>query len=179
MTRWKRVTFICLGSLLLLAGLVAFLLPGVIKSQAVRRVEAATGRKLGIGALAINPFTLTVTVRDLRLTERGSTETFAAFSSARVAVSPASLFRRERVIAAARFTAPHLRIVRTGLNHYNFSDLLKFLPLHPRLSVNNLTIQHGSVDFLDQGLPVAKRHELRQIELAVPFITTMPSYADR
>jgi len=179
MKRWKIVSFICLGSFLLLAGLVAFVLPGVVKSQAVLRVEAATGRKLGVGAVSLNPFTLTVTVRDFRLTERGSGETFATFSSARIAVSPASLFRSEHVVAAARLTAPRLRIVRVGATLYNFTDLLQFLPLHPRLSVSNLTVTNGSLDFLDRGLAVEKRHELRQVELVVPFITTMPHYADR
>ena len=179
MKRWKRVSLICLGSALLLAGLVAFVLPGIVKDQAVRRVEAATGRKLGIGALSLNPFTLTVTVHDFRLSERASGVTFAAFSSARVTVSPASLYQRTHVIAAARLTAPRLRIVRVGTNLYNFTDLLKFLPLHPRLAVSNLTVTNGSVDFLDRGLAVEKRHELRQVELAVPFMTTMRDYADR
>jgi len=40
-------------------------------------------------------------------------------------------------------------------------------------------VHNGSIDFLDQDLPVQKRHELRKVELAVPFITTMPYYADR
>jgi hypothetical protein len=179
MKRWKKVSLACLGCLLLLASLVAFVLPGIVKSQAVRRVELATGRKLTIGSLSINPFTLTVTARDFRLTERGSAQSFAAFSSARVTISPASLYRRERIITAALLTAPRLRIVRVAANLYNFSDLLKFLPLHPRLSVGNLTLHHGSLDFLDQALPVARLHELRGVELTVPFITTMPHYANR
>lgn len=164
---------------LLLAGFVAFVLPGIVKSQAVRRVEAATGRKLHIGEISINPFSWTVVIRDFRFSERGGGETFAAFSSARIAVSPVTLYRRAPIIAAAHITSPHFRIVRVGTNLYNFTDLLKFLPLHPRLSVNNLTIANGSADFIDRGLPVEKRHELRKVELAVPFITTMPYFADR
>lgn len=155
------------------------MLPGIVKSQAVQRVGAATGRKLAIGGISINPFTWTIEVRDLRFSERGGGETFAAFSSARIAVSPLSLYRRVPIIAAARITSPHLRIVRRGANTYNFSDLLKWLPRHPRLSVNNLTITNGSVDFIDQGLPVEKRHDLRKVELAVPFVTTIPYLADR
>ena len=179
MKRWKLASLFCLGSVLLLAGFVAFALPGILKSRAVQRVESATGRKLAIGGISINPFTLTVTVRDLRLSEPGGGEGFATLSSARVSLSPASLYRRAPVIAAARLSAPHLRIVRVGANRYNFSDLLKFLPLHPRLSVNNLTVNNGCIDLVDRGLPSEKRHELRSIELAVPFITTMPYYAER
>ena len=179
MKRWKIASLICLGTVLLLAGFAALVLPGIVKSQAVRRVEAATGRKLAIGAISINPFTLTLRVRDVRLSERAGTESFAAFSSARIALSPVALYRRAPVIAAARVTAPHLRIVRIGANRYNFSDLLKFLPRHPRLAVNDLTVKNGSLDFIDRGLPVEKRQELSKVELNVPFITTMPYFADR
>lgn len=179
MKRWKIVSISCLGIVLLLAGFVAFVLPGMVKSKTVLKVEAATGRKLSIGAISINPFTLAVMLRDVRFTERGGGESFAAFSSARIAVSPASLYRRAPVIAAARITAPHLNVVRVGANLYNFTDLLKFLPLHPRLSVSNLTVTNGSLDFIDRALPAEQRHELRKIELTVPFITTMPYYADR
>ena len=179
MKRWKIVSIFCLGIVLLLAGFVAFVLPGMVKSETVPRVEAATGRKLSIGAIAINPFTMTVMLRDVGFTERGGGKSFAAFSSARIEVSPASLYRMKPVIAAARITAPRLSVVRVGANLYNFTDLLKFLPLHPRLSVSNLTVTNGSLDFIDRALPAEKRHELRKIELYVPFVTTMPQYADR
>jgi uncharacterized protein DUF748 len=179
MKRWKKAALFTAGIVLLLAGFVAVFLPGMIKSQAVQRVEAATGRKLAIGGISINPFAWTIELRDLRLSEKGGGETFAAFSSARIAVSPSSLYRRAPIIAAARITSPHFRIVRVGANAYNFSDLLKWLPRHPRLSLNNLTITDGSVDFIDQGLAVEKRHELRKVELAVPFVTTIPYLADR
>jgi hypothetical protein len=179
MKRWKKALLITVGIVLLLAGFVAFALPGIVKSQVVRRVEAATGRTLHIGGISLNPFTWTVVVRDFRLSETGGGETFFAFSSARIAVSPATLYRRAPVISAAHVASPYTRIVRVGANRYNFTDLLKFLPLHPRLSVNNLTVTNGSIDFIDRGLPVEKRHELRKIELAVPFITTMKYFADR
>ena len=179
MKRWKIAAFFGAGIVLLVAGFTAFVLPGIVKSQAVQRVEAATGRKLAIGGISINPFTWTVVVRDFRFSEQGGGETFASFSSARIAVSPVSLYRGAPIIAAAHVTSPHFRIVRAAANSYNFSDLLKWLPKHPRLSVNNLTITNGSLDFIDQGLPVEKRHELRKVELAVPFITTMPYYAKR
>ena len=179
MRRWKKAALITVGILFLLAGFVAFGLPGIVKSLAVQRIEAATGRKLGIGRISINLFTWTVAVRDFSFTERGGGETFAAISSARITVSPLSLYRRAPIIAAARITSPHFRIVRIGANVYNFSDLLKWLPLVPHLSINNLTISNGSIEIIDRGLPVEKRHELRKIELAVPFITTMKYYDDR
>lgn len=179
MKRWKKASFIAAGILLLLVGFIVFVLPGIVKNQVVQRVEAATGRTLEIGGISFNPFILTVVIRDFRFSERGGGETFAAFSRARIAVSPVSLYRRTLIVSAAHITSPHFRIVRDGPNNYNVSDLRKWLPLHPRLSVNNLTITNGAVDFIDRGLPVEQRHKLRKIELTVPFITTMAYYSDR
>ena len=179
MKRWQKWSLISVCIVLVPAGFIASVLPGIVKSRAVQRVEAATGRKLAIGGITINPVTWTVVLRDFSFSERGGGETFVAFSSARVTLSPLSLYRWAPIIAAAHFTSPCFRIVRNGANSYNFTDLLKFLPLRPRLSVNNLTVTNGSIDFIDRGLPVEKRHEVRKIELAVPFITTMQYFADR
>lgn len=179
MKRWMWVSLLFVGSVLCLAGFVTFLLPEILKSQVMQRVEAATSRRLEIGELSINPFTWTFEIRDLRFSELRSRETFLTFSSARIAMSPMSVFRRAPIVASAHLASPRLRIVRTGANSYNFSDLLKWLPKHPRLSVNNLTIGNGSLDFIDRGLAVEKHHELRKIELAVPFVTTIPYLAKR
>ena len=186
MKRWQKVALITVGIVLLLAGFIAFALPGIVRSQAVKRVEESTGRTLSIGKVSINPFSWTMEVRDLRLTERGGGDTFLAFSSARVAVSPSSLFRLAPIVSEARLASPYLRIVRTGANSYNFSDLLEGNKEkkgkeegQPRFSLNNVAITNGSVDFIDRGLRVEKRHAVRKIEIAIPFVTTMPYLADR
>lgn len=185
MKRWQKAVLLTVGIVLLLVCFVAFALPGIVKSQAVKRVEAATGRKLAVGGISINPFVWTAEVRDLRLSERRGGETFAAFSSVRVAISPSSIFRGAPIIAEARITSPYLRIVRTGANTYNFSDLLGGKKKKgaeeglPRFSLNNIAITNGSIDFIDRGLSVEKLHALRKVELAVPFVTTIPYLADR
>lgn len=185
MRRWQKAVLLTVGIVLLLVCFVAFALPGIVKSQAVKRVEAATGRKLAVGGISINPFVWTAEVRDLRLSERRGGETFAAFSSVRIAISPSSIFRGVPIIAEARITSPYLRIVRTGANAYNFSDLLQGKKKKgaeeglPRFSLNNIAITNGSIDFIDRGLPVEKLHELRKVELTVPFVTTIPYLADR
>ncbi|ABQ28477.1 DUF748 domain-containing protein [Geotalea uraniireducens] len=185
MKRWQKAALLTVGIVLLLVCFVAFALPGIVKSQAVKRVEAATGRKLAIGGISINPFVWTVVVRDFRLSERRGGETFAAFSSVRIAISPSSIFREAPIISEARITSPYLRIVRTGANTYSFSDLLggkkKKGPEEglPRFSLNNIAVTNGSIDFIDRGLPVEKLHALRKVELTIPFVTTIPYLADR
>ncbi|WP_236685642.1 AsmA family protein [Geobacter pickeringii] len=186
MKRWQKVVAGCAAVLVLAAGFVAFALPGIVRSQAMRRVEAATGRTLAIGDISLNPFTWTAEVRDVRLTERDKATPFVSFSSARVAVSPASIFRGAPIVSEARIRSPYLHLVRTGANRYNFSDLLeqkgppkKGDEKPARFSLNNITVSGGSVDFIDQGLPAEKRHQVRGIEIALPFVSTIPHYADR
>jgi hypothetical protein len=183
MTRWMKAALgtalLTVGLLLLLAGFIGLVLPGIVRNQAVKSVEAATGRKLTIGGVSLNPFTWTAEIFDLCFTEREQGETFAAFRRARIAVRPSSLLRWAPILAEARVTSPYLRVVRTEANAYNFSDLLKWLPRHLRISVSDLEVSDGSVDFIDQALAVEKRHELREVTLAVPFLSSLPSLADR
>ncbi|MBT1076943.1 DUF748 domain-containing protein [Geobacter grbiciae] len=186
MKTWHKVLIGCGVFLVILAAFTAFILPGMVKGRAIRAVEESTGRKLSIGAVSINPVTWTAEVQGVRLTERDGTTTFASFSSARVAVSPASIFRGAPIVSEARLRSPYFHLVRTGANAYNFSDILeKKGPEKPepkkeraRFSISNIAVTNGSIDFIDQGLAVEKRHQVRGLELGVPFVSTIPHYAD-
>ncbi len=183
MKRWLKWAVGVGIVIVLCAGFIAFVLPGIVRSMAVGDIETATGRKAAISRVAINPFTWTVRVEGFRLREKGSDVTFASFSSVRVRVSPRSLFRLAPIVSEAQLTAPYAHVIRTAANSYNFSDLLegkkeeKEKPL--RFSLNNITITNGSVDFVDRALPAEKRHTLRRIEVGIPFISNIPYLADR
>lgn len=185
MKRWQKIVAVCVIVLVVTAGFVAFALPGIVKSQAMRKVEAATGRKLAIGDISINPFTWNVEIRDVRFTERDRSTTFVAFSSVRIAVSPASIYRRAPVVSETRIASPHISIVRTGANTYNFSDLMqgkeekKSDGKRPLFSLNNIMVENGSLDFIDRGIPVEKHHKIRKIRIGIPFVSTIPYMADR
>lgn len=186
MKTWHKILIACGGFLLIVAAFAAFVLPGIVKSRAIRAVEEATGRRLAIGAVSINPLTWNAEVRGVRLTERDGTTTFASFSSARVAVSPSSIFRGAPVVSEARLRSPYVHIVRTGANTYNFSDLLeKKGPEKPepskeraRFAISNIAVANGAIDFIDRGLAAEKRHRVRGLELGIPFVSTIPHYAD-
>jgi Domain of Unknown Function (DUF748) len=185
MKTWQKRVLGCVIAVLVLAGFTAFILPGIVRSQAVKQLEAVTGRNVSIGKVTINPFTFVVKVDKFRMLEKGGGVTFASFSSARVNFSSKSLVYFAPVVTDAELTAPYVRIVRTAANTFNFSDLLESKkPKKPkdekpaRFSLNNIVITNGSVDFLDRGLPVEKTHAVRQIEIAVPFISSISFLAD-
>ena len=178
--RWAgRAALVALGLALVLAALVSFVVPGVMRSRAMKGVEEATGRRLAIGALSINPFTWGMEVRDVSLSEPGGDGTFASFRSGRVEVSPSSLWRGAPIISHVRLESPHFNVVRTGPSTYNLSDLIKYLTMPiPPLSLNDVRITGGTIDFVDRALPQEERHTVRNAELLVPFLTTIPQRAN-
>lgn len=101
MKRWQKVSLIIAGIVILLAGLVAFVLPGIVTKHTIQQVEASTGRKLSIGGLSINPFTWKVEAREVKFSERGGGLSFASFSSVRIDLSPSSLPQSAHYLCSA------------------------------------------------------------------------------
>ena len=187
MPPWKKALIAVAGTLVLVAMAVAFVLPAIVRSQAEKKVEALTGRKLSIRHISINPLTLRVGVEGLKMQERGDNITFVSFSSASARLSPASIWRRAPIITGIHLVSPYVRIVRTDANKYNFSDLLEKKktpkkekePASPSyFSLNNITITGGSIDFDDRAAKTPKLHTVRKMAIAVPFISNIPYLVD-
>jgi hypothetical protein len=82
------------------------------------------------------------------------------------------------VISQVRLEGPHFDVIRTGPNTYNFSDLMKYLTMPvPALSLEDVAITGGSIDFTDRALTPVEKHVVRDAELMVPFLTTVPARA--
>jgi flagellar motor protein MotB len=174
-------------------GIVAFFtllilaLPPLIKHFAVQQIDQATGRKSRIDKISLNPFTLSAGISGVRLSEKGSDVTFLSLSSARLSLSPLSLPKRSFIISELKLSSPYLHVVRNAPNSFNFTDLLVQRPGKkeqkkegtPLFSVNNITLSNGSIDFQDKALSVEKFHRVRDLAIAVPFVSNMPYLADR
>jgi hypothetical protein len=165
--------------------LVIVALPVLLRHLAVKKIDAATGRKSTISDITLNPFTLTAAVKGFRLSEKGSGATFLSFSSAKVSLSPLSLPKRSFIITEASVASPYLHAVRNAPNQYNFSDLVtpkkneKKGEGTPLFSLNNITISHGTLDFQDKGVKSERFHHVGNLALSVPFVSNMPYLADR
>jgi uncharacterized protein involved in outer membrane biogenesis len=179
--RWKWVGGAALAAVflaLVAAALVAWVVPGMAKREASKGFEQATGRKLAIGEISIHPFTWNVEIRDLSMSEVGGAGTFASFKRAEATVGLSSLWKGAPVISKVRLEGPQFNVIRTGPSTYNFSDLLKYLlvPL-PSIQLNDVAITGGTIDFHDRTLPREELHTVRNGELIVPFLTTIPDQA--
>ncbi|HQR29633.1 MAG TPA: DUF748 domain-containing protein, partial [Anaeromyxobacteraceae bacterium] len=163
---------------LVAAALLTWVVPGIAVREASKGMEAATGRNLSIRALAIHPFTWKVEIRDVALSEVGGKGTFASFERAEASVGLSSLWKGAPVIYGVRLVGPHFNAIRTAPNVFNFSDLLKYLEAPvPTLTLEDVAITGGSIDFEDRVLARPERHLVKDAELVVPFLTTVPSRA--
>ena len=178
---WKRLGGAALAAValaLVAAAFVAWVLPGLAKREASKQFEQATGRKLAIGDISIHPFTWEVVIRDLSMSEVGGTGTFASFKRAEARVGLASLWRGAPIVSKVRLEEPKFNVIRTGPNTYNFSDLIKYLLVPvPSLQLNDVAITGGAIDIHDRALPKEEHHTVRNGELIVPFLTTIPDQA--
>lgn len=161
-------------------------LPVIIRKQAEKAIFTATGRMAQIEALRFNPFGMTLTVQGFRLLDQDRQKPFAQFDRLQVSLSSSSLFRLAPVVDRLLLEKPQVLLVRTAPNRYNFSDILDRMAAKPkkkksdpaRFSLNDIALQGGSIDFDDQAVSGGKQHTIRDIQLSVPFISTIPHLAE-
>jgi len=121
-------------------------------------------------------------VTGFNLREADGDRPFVTFDELYVRASYSSLLRLAPVIDAVRLTRPHARIMRTA-GRFNFSDIQDRLAAAPkseeppkpaRFAVYNIEVLHGRVDADDRV--VAKRIELADIDLGLPFLSSLESH---
>ena len=175
-----RRTCIALASLLLLYAVAGFfVLPAMIKSQVETQFPEKLHRRATLGKAEVNPFALTVTLRDFKLMEPQGDAVFAAFDTLSVNLSAESLWRLAPVVQQARLIGPQVRLVRQAAHRYNIDDLIALAASQPpspqpaRFSVNNVRIEAGRIDFHD--LPERSTHSVTELFLGIPFVSSLPS----
>jgi len=162
-------------------------LPVIIKSQAKKGVLQATGRVASIESVRFNPFGMTLTLQGFKLLEPDAKTPFVQLGQLRVSLSSTSLFRFAPVVDELSLDKLQVGLVRTAANRYNFSDIIDRLAAQPkkeksgtpRFSINNITLQNSSIDFEDRAVSGVKKHTIRDLQLAIPFISTIPYLAEQ
>lgn len=187
MITWKRILVSLILLVTALFAFTALALPGIVKSRAQQWVEENTDRSLQVGELVINPFLLTVDVRDLVLSEPGGEGRFVAWDALHIAISPRSLKHLAPILRELRLTRPFIHIERLGTTRFNFSDLVPS-PGGPeprtddepnRFSLNNIVIDDGRIEVIDRSVPDALTHTIRDLDLAVPFLGNLPYMVEK
>lgn len=162
-----------------------FGVPPILKSVLTKQLSQNLHRDVSIRQIKFNPYVLSLTVRDLLIKDREPGKTFVSFDELYLNLQIMSALRRAIIFKEIRLKKPFINLVRHADFTYNFSDLMekkdsktqpkpgaKSRPL--RFSLNNITIEGGSIDLLDE--PVQKKHTVRDMNVGMPFVSNFPSY---
>ncbi|RKT60902.1 uncharacterized protein DUF748 [Azonexus fungiphilus] len=165
---------------LVLFGFLA--LPPLLKPLLLEQLAAQLHREVAIERIDINPLTLSATVAGVSV--RGEGGEVAGFDELYVNLSAASLFKLALVVDEIRLTGPRLAVTRIADGRYDVSDLLdqwlqpddEPAQSPPRFSLNNIQIAGGRITFTDQ--PHAAVHRIEDLQLALPFVSSLPYQAE-
>lgn len=185
---WKPLALWGGGVVTLVLLFMALVLPGIVRSQAEKGIATALNRKVSIAKVRINPFGMTATVEGFRLFEPDGSTPFVELGSITASLSSASLYRFGMVADRLSIDKPKVRLVRIADNRYNFSDIADHLARQPkkessggppRFSINNISISDGELLFDDRAVAGGKQHTVRDLQLAIPFISNIPHLANK
>jgi hypothetical protein len=182
LTRGKVLKLALIVSLgvVIVGGAVWWALPAMIRRVAISQISTRTGRAVTIEHVRLNPFTGRLSVRALRLAERGGTDTFLDLPQLEMRFVPSALLRSDIRLAEVALVAPTVRVVRTSSREFNFSDLLpppaasEASPRRWTLTVDRLTISGGAVHAHDEAVTPATDWEVRELGLELGQLTTRP-----
>jgi hypothetical protein len=171
-------------ALLVLLGLwlLAWLaVPPIAKSQIQKIASEKLGRQVTVGKIDFKPWTLELTLKDLRIATADGSRPQVAVARIYADAELQSILRLAPVIDAVAVDAPAILLTHLADGKYDIDDILAKLASAPdapkseppRFAIYNIAITGGAVDFDDQT--VKRRHELRDFVLKVPFLSNLPS----
>jgi hypothetical protein len=170
--------------MLLIITVAGFLiLPPVLQSYLTKTLSENFHRELTVGAVKINPFTLSITINGVEIKERSGSGTFMSFDELYLNFSSLSIIKRAPIVQEFKLVRPYFQITRYDDGSYNFSDLI--VREEPKkeegtapvaFSLNNIIIKDGSIDFFDG--PRKTSHTVRDINIGIPFISSMNQYVE-
>jgi len=160
-----------------------FAAPPLLKSVLLSQLSKELHRDVSIETISINPFALSARVQGLAIKTEGGKEVFG-FDELFVNLSTASIFKFAAVVDEIRLQGPRVAVARLADGRYDISDLLDewMKPKDepdtgtPRFSLNNIQVANGKVVFDDQ--PKGKVHTISELNLGVPFVSSLPYQAE-
>lgn len=173
-----------LGGFLLVFGLLGyFAAPPLLKFILLKQLGQELHREVSIENIDINPYALSARVNGLSIKANTGKEV-AGFDELFVNLSSASIFKLAAVVDEVRLQGLRLSVARVAEGRYDISDLLDqwLKPKDepdtgtPRFSLNNIQLIGGRIEFDDQ--PEGTKHLIGEINLGVPFVSSLPYQAE-
>jgi len=173
MTLRPRTRWILLGvSALVLAGYAAagfFVVPRVARSQIESFVAETLHRRISIGDIRFNPFTLEANIAELKLTEADGAP-LLAFGHLRVNAEIASLWRRGVVLKELELVAPEVDVIIApdgGVNLARLAPPAGPPPDKPKAGERPLPVHIGTLSIVDGRLGFEDRTHTHPFSAAI------------
>ena len=182
--RWfKRLLWLC-GVVLLLWGLGWLALPSLLKPQIETIASSQLGRAVTLNRLEIKPWSLELVLHGLAVgAAPGQADRTPQLVVERIYIDASleSLLRLAPVLDAVDVQGPALRLTHQGEGHYDIDDILQRFKNNstssdtatPGFSLHNVTLSAGRFDMDDR--PVGRQHTVRELQLSLPFLSSLPS----
>lgn len=183
--KWVRRGIVAVLVLLALWVILWGLVPPIARNQLQKIASEKLGRQVTVGRIGFKPWTLELTLHDLRIATADGAHTQVAVQRVYADAELQSVFRLAPVIDTVTVDAPAILLTHQADGKYDIDDILAKLASGPppdpkakpaRFSINNISINDGAFDFDDQT--VKRRHELRKFVLKVPFLSNLDSKRD-
>jgi len=167
-----------------LYSLVGFcVLPAIIKWQLLKLLPGVTERRVAVRQVKLNPWTFSLTVRGLALTEPEG-RPFASWDELYVNFQASSLFRWAWTFKEIRLVKPIGEVILLEDGRLNFANMLTG-PTNappkpnepasiPRINIFHLAVTNGFVALEDRTRRSPFRTEYRPINLHLRNFTTRP-----
>ena len=185
MPRWKKYSLLTVATILVLMLLSMLVVPWQLKQQGSAWIAENTTRRLSIDQVFFNPFTLTIEVKGLQLSEPDSEQAFVSLQRLMLSASSRSLIELALILDRVELDEPFVNIELLGKQEFNFSDFTRLGSDAPQgaskepgkalqFSFNNIVLTDGKVDFTDQTSAKKSQHQIRELSLSVPFVGNIP-----
>lgn len=175
-----------LTSLAAIWALTWLVAPPILRWQIEQQATEALGRQVTVEQVTVKPWSLEVTLRDLRIAHATGTSTQASIGSLSVNADFSSLLRLAPVLDSVQVERPLLNLTHLGQGAHDVQDVIDKLSGHSeppppdtppaRFAVYNIELRDGQVNLHD--VPADNHHTLTDITLAVPFISTLHTARD-
>lgn len=183
---WLRRAAWAFGALLAVWAVSWLLVPPLLKSQVQQRGSQLLGRTLTIAAVDFKPWSLELTLTDVKLASADGKQTQLSVARVYADVAAQSLWRMAPVVDAIAIEQPHLTLSHDSDGHLDIDDVLQRLRSAPdapasaplRFALYNVQLTDGSADLVEQLGGTKHSHSLRKLNLSLPFISSFESLRD-
>ena len=121
-----RIIFWTLVSIFLLYTIAGFfIVPMIIKSEAIDYIKDEFQRNAEIESVSFNPFTFSLSVEGFKLYEKEKSDVFISFKKFFIDIRLLPLISKEIYFQEITLTEPDGNVIRFNEEEFNFSDMMK------------------------------------------------------